>query len=551
MARFIFITGGVVSSLGKGIATASIGAILKSMGYSVFLKKLDPYLNIDPGTMNPVEHGEVFVTNDGGECDLDLGHYERFTGIMTSKASNITSGKIYQQLIQNERKGKYLGKTVQTIPHVTNLMSDFITNNPEKADFIICEVGGTVGDIEALPFFETIRQIRQKYKNKTMLIHLTYVPYLAPSREIKTKPTQHSVKELMSIGLAPDAILCRSSVHIGKENKKKIALFCNVNEEAVFEGLDVKSIYEIPPLYLEQDMHKVILDHFGIAEERKPNLNHFKEYTVKLQNAKKEKNKITIAVIGKYTHHADAYKSICESLEHSCVSFGKYPEIVWIDSEDFDSQAPTIDDLKGANCAIIPGGFGIRGIEGKIKWAEFLRTNNIPTLGICLGMQVMVTEFARNQLQIADACSAEWIESVPHGTGESGQIKLGTKLIDIIEQFEKDGKIEKRCNKTDLGGTMRLGLYTAEIHDKSSIAYKIYGAQFSERHRHRYEVDASYKAQFEQNGMNFSVISQDNLPEIVEIPTHKFFIGVQFHPEFQSSFFKPSPLFQALIASVA
>ena len=542
MTRFIFITGGVVSSLGKGITTASIGAILKSMGYAVFIKKLDPYLNIDPGTMNPVEHGEVFVTEDGGECDLDLGHYERFTGILTSKESNITSGKIYQQLIQNERQGRYLGKTVQTIPHVTNLISDFITHNPKKADFIICEVGGTVGDIEALPFFETIRQIRQKQKNKTMLVHLTYVPYLAPSKEIKTKPTQHSVKELMSIGLAPDALLCRSSVHIGKENRKKIALFCNVNEDSVFEGLDVKSIYEIPPLYLEQNMDKVILEHFGITEEKKPNLNHFKEYTTNLQNAKKEKNKITIAVIGKYTHHADAYKSICESLEHSCVSFGKYPEIIWIDSEDFDSKNPTFEDLKGANCAVIPGGFGIRGIEGKIKWAEFLRKNNVPTLGICLGMQVMVTEFARNELKIAGACSAEWSETVPHGTH--------VKLIDIIEQFEKDGKIEKRTRETELGGTMRLGSYTAEISDKTTLAYKIYGKQFSERHRHRYEVDASFKEQFEEKGMRFSVISQDNLPEIVEIPSHKFFVGVQFHPEFQSTFFKQSPIFKALIESV-
>jgi CTP synthase len=541
MTRFIFITGGVVSSLGKGITTASIGAILKSMGYAVFIKKLDPYLNIDPGTMNPVEHGEVFVTEDGGECDLDLGHYERFTGILTSKESNITSGKIYQQLIQNERQGKYLGKTVQTIPHVTNLISEFITHNPKKADFIICEVGGTVGDIEALPFFETIRQIRQKQKNKTMLVHLTYVPYLAPSKEIKTKPTQHSVKELMSIGLAPDALLCRSSVHIGKENRKKIALFCNVNEEAVFEGLDVKSIYEIPPLYLEQNMDKVILEHFNINEEKKPNLDHFKEYTTKLQNAKREKNKITIAIIGKYTHHADAYKSICESLEHSCVSFGRYPEIIWIDSEDFDSTNPTFEDLRGANCAIIPGGFGIRGIEGKIKWAAFLRKNNIPTLGICLGMQVMVTEFARNQLGIVGACSAEWEETVPHGTS--------IKIIDIIEQFEKDGKIEKRTRETELGGTMRLGSYTAEISDESTLAYKIYGKQFSERHRHRYEVDASYKTQFEEEGMNFSVISQDNLPEIVEVPSHKFFICVQFHPEFQSTFFKPSPIFKALIES--
>lgn len=541
MTRFIFITGGVVSSLGKGITTASISAILKSMGYSISIKKLDPYLNIDPGTMNPVEHGEVFVTNDGGECDLDLGHYERFTGILTSKESNITSGKIYQQLIQNERQGKYLGKTVQTIPHVTNLISDFITHNPKKADFVICEIGGTVGDIEALPFFETIRQIRQKNKNKTMLVHLTYVPYLAPSKEIKTKPTQHSVKELMSIGLAPDALLCRSSVHIGKENRRKIALFCNVNEDSVFEGLDVKSIYEIPPLYLEQNMDKVILEHFGITEERKPNLDHFTQYTAKLQIAKKEKNKITIAVIGKYTHHADAYKSICESLEHSCVSFGKYPEIVWIDSEDFDAKNPTVDDLKSANCAVIPGGFGFRGIEGKVKWAEFLRKNNIPTLGICLGMQIMVTEFARNQLEIEGACSAEWADAVPRVTP--------VKLIDIIEQFEKDGKIEKRTTETELGGTMRLGSYTAEIGDKSTLAYKIYGAKFSERHRHRYEVDASYKAQFEENGMKFSVISQDNLPEIVEVPSHKFFIGVQFHPEFQSTFFKPSPIFKALIES--
>ncbi len=536
MVRFIFVTGGVVSSLGKGIATASIGAILKSMGYSVSLKKLDPYLNIDPGTMNPSEHGEVFVTEDGAECDLDLGHYERFTQITTTKENNITSGKIYQTLIQNERQGKYLGKTVQTIPHVTDLISQFIINNPKRSDFIICEVGGTVGDIEALPFFETIRQIRQKYKNKTMLVHLTYVPYLATSKEIKTKPTQHSVKELMSIGLAPDALLCRSSLHIGKENKRKIALFCNVEQDAVFEGLDVKSIYEIPPLYIEQNMHGVIMQHFGIEEFPIPNLEHFKNYSQKLIQVKKEKQKVTIAVIGKYTNHADSYKSICESLEHACVSLEKYAEIVWIDSEEFTHKEPTIEDLKGASCVIIPGGFGVRGIEGKIKWAKFLRENNIPTLGICLGMQVMVAEFARNVLGIADATSAEWSNT-------------GTKIIDIIEQFEKDGKLEKRSHTTELGGTMRLGSYTTYITNKSTLAYKIYGEKCTERHRHRYEVDITYKEKFQQHGMLFSVISTDNLPEIVEITNNQFFIGVQFHPEFKSVFNKVSPLFKALIMS--
>jgi CTP synthase len=534
MVRFIFVTGGVVSSLGKGITTASIGAILKSMGYSVSLKKLDPYLNIDPGTMNPSEHGEVFVTEDGAECDLDLGHYERFTQITTTKESNITSGKIYQTLIQNERQGKYLGKTVQTIPHVTDLISQFITHNPKRSDFIICEVGGTVGDIEALPFFETIRQIRQKHKNKTMLVHLTYVPYLATSKEIKTKPTQHSVKELMSIGLAPDALLCRSSLHIGKENKRKIALFCNVEQESVFEGLDVKSIYEIPPLYVEQNMHGIIMQYFGIEEFHIPDLEHFKNYSQKLLQAKKEKQKVTISVIGKYINHADSYKSICESLEHACVALEKYPEIIWIDSEEFTNKEPTIEDLKGAACVIIPGGFGVRGIEGKIKWAKFLRENNIPTLGICLGMQVMVAEFARNVLGITDATSAEWSNT-------------GTKIIDIIEQFEKDGKLEKRSYTTDLGGTMRLGSYTTYITNKNTLAYKIYGEKCTERHRHRYEVDITYKEKFQQHGMLFSVISTDNLPEIVEITNNHFFIGVQFHPEFKSVFNKVSPLFKALI----
>ena len=537
MVRFIFVTGGVVSSLGKGIATASIGAILKSMGYSISLKKLDPYLNIDPGTMNPSEHGEVFVTEDGAECDLDLGHYERFTQITTTKESNITSGKIYQTLIQNERQGKYLGKTVQTIPHVTDLISQFITNNPKRSDFIICEVGGTVGDIEALPFFETIRQIRQKHKNKTMLVHLTYVPYLATSKEIKTKPTQHSVKELMSIGLAPDALLCRSSLHIGKENKRKIALFCNVEQDAVFEGLDVKSIYEIPPLYVEQNMHGVIMQHFGIEEFPIPNLKHFKNYSQKLIQVKKEKQKVTIAVIGKYTNHADSYKSICESLEHACVSLEKYAEIVWIDSEEFTHKEPTIEDLKGASCVIIPGGFGVRGIEGKIKFIEILRKNNIPTLGICLGMQLMVIEFARNVLGIKDACSSEWD-------------KNGTKIVDLITQFEKDGKIEQRSGETELGGTMRLGSYITHISNKNTLAYKIYKSEkISERHRHRYEVDLSFKDKFEKNGMMFSGLSKDNLPEIIEVASKKFFVGVQFHPEFQSAFNNPSQLFKALIMS--
>lgn len=535
MARIIFVTGGVVSSLGKGIATASVGAILKSMGYKVFLKKLDPYLNIDPGTMNPSEHGEVFVTEDGAECDLDLGHYERFTQIPTTKESNVTSGRIYQQLIHKERKGDYLGKTVQTIPHVTDLICNFITNNPKRADFIICEVGGTVGDIEALPFFEAIRQIRQKHKGKTMLIHLTYVPYLHTSKEIKTKPTQHSVKELMSIGLSPDAILCRSQVHIGRENKKKIALYCNVEDNAVFEGLDVKSIYEIPPLYVAQNMHGIIHQHFDISPNTQPNLQNFTKYSEALLQAKREKSKITIAVIGKYTNHADAYKSICESIEHACVSLNKFPEIIWIDSSEFETENPTIDALKGASCVIIPGGFGTRGVEGKIKFIEFLRKNNIPTLGICLGMQLMVIEFARNVLNIKDASSAEW---------EQG----GTKIVDLIQQFEKDGKIETRTQATQLGGTMRLGSYETEISNKSSLAFRVYQSpSIKERHRHRYEVDLSLKTQFEQNGMEFSGVSKDGLPEIVEITRNKFFFGVQYHPEFQSSFAKPSQLFVAFI----
>lgn len=539
MTRFIFVTGGVVSSLGKGITTATIGAILKSMGYSITLKKLDPYLNIDPGTMNPAEHGEVFVTNDGTESDLDLGHYERFTSILTSKESSITSGKIYQQLIQNERQGKYLGKTVQTIPHVTDIISQFITNNPKKTDFILCEIGGTVGDIEALPFFETIRQLYHKHKNKAMLIHLTYVPYLATSREIKTKPTQHSVKELMSIGLAPDALLCRSSVHIGKENRKKIALFCNVEEDAVFEGLDVKSIYEIPPLYVEQNMHKVIGTHFGLENTQEPNLEEFVKYTTTLTEAKREKRKIKVAIIGKYTNHGDAYKSVYESLEHASVHEGLYPEIIWIDSEEYTEQNPTMEDLKGAQCVIIPGGFGSRGIEGKIKFIKLIRENNIPVLGICLGMQLMVVEFARNVLGIVDACSGEWSNT-------------GTKIVNLMEQFEKNGILETRTKETDIGGTMRLGEYTTNIVDKNSLAYKIYkNHKISERHRHRYEVSASYQTQFKQHGMVFSgIYTHDNLAEIVEISQYKFFIGVQFHPEFQSHFNRPSPLFLGLISSI-
>lgn len=527
MTKIFFITGGVVSGIGKGISTASIGLIFKQMGYNVMIKKLDPYLNVDPGTMSPSQHGEVFVTNDGIECDMDLGHYERFTGIETTKDSNITAGKIYQMLLENERKGKYLGATVQTIPHVTNLIKDFILKKKENYDIILCEIGGTVGDIEALPFFEAARQVKQKFRGNVAFIHLTYIPYLEAAKEIKTKPTQHSVKELMSIGIVPDVLICRSSVKIGKENKKKIALFCNVEEQSVIEALDVPNIYSIPLFYVEQGLHLELAKAVDLPMKN-PDLSEFEAMLTKSHVFKKS---IRILIAGKYATK-ESYKSLFEAINHAGIATEAKIEISWINTKKYDKEEIGDEIFKGIDAVIIPGGFGAEGAEGKIKIIQQAREKDIPLLGICYGLQLMVIEFARNVLGIKNAASEEF------------EIENSQNIIGLITNFEKDGKLETRSQNSDMGGTMRLGSYKGTLVE-NTLASKIYNSNsFSERHRHRYEIDMKYRTKFEEKGFIFSGISSDGkLPEIGEISALKFFLGVQFHPELKSQFLKPHPLF--------
>jgi CTP synthase len=536
MARIFFVTGGVISGIGKGITTASIGLIFKQMGYNIIIKKLDPYLNVDPGTISPSQHGEVFVTEDGMECDMDLGHYERFTGLDTAKDNNITSGKIYQTLLENERKGKYLGSTVQTIPHVTNLIKDFILKKKENFDIILCEIGGTVGDIEALPFFEAARQIKQKYKENIAFIHLTYIPYLESAKEIKTKPTQHSVKELMSIGIVPDVLICRSSVKIGKENKKKIALFCNVEEYAVIEALDVPDIYSIPLSYVAQGLHITLLRAVYLLNEAsnppKLDLTLLETMVEKFAHAKKN---VRILVAGKYLTK-ESYKSLLEAINHASAINDVRPKIIWLNTKKYDSEDLPQDLFDEIDAIIVPGGFGVAGIEGKIKIIKYARENNIPILGICLGLQMMIIEFARNVLGLTNASSEEF--------KKEGDLIL----VGLIKSFEKDGKLELRNESSDFGGTMRLGSYKTFVKEKT-LAMEAYKADvIFERHRHRYEIDISYKDQFEKAGFIFSGISSDGkLPEIGEIESLKFFLGTQFHPELKSKLFTPHPLFVKFI----
>jgi CTP synthase len=531
MTKIFFITGGVVSGIGKGITTASVALIFKQMGYNVMIKKLDPYLNVDPGTMSPSQHGEVFVTDDGVESDMDLGHYERFTGLISNRDSNITAGKIYQTLLENERKGKYLGATVQTIPHVTNLIKDFMLKKKDNYDIILCEIGGTVGDIEALPFFEAARQVKQKFKDKVAFIHVTYVPYLEGAKEIKTKPTQHSVKELMSIGIVPDVLICRSSVKLGKENKRKIALFCNVEEQAVIEALDVSNIYSIPLLYAEQGLHKELLKAVNL-EEKELDLTQF-ESLVRKSNAFKKSVKLLIA--GKYSGK-ESYKSLFEAINHAGMANDTKVDIAWVNTKKYDDAEISTDTFEGVNAIIIPGGFGIDGVAGKMQIIKYARENNIPILGICYGMQLMVIEFAKNVLGIKNASSEEF------------EVEGGENIVGLITTFEKDGKIEIRNKTSDLGGTMRLGAYKA-ILKEGSLVSRCYGDLVAfERHRHRYEIDISYKEKMAEKGLIFSGISEDNtLPEICEITNLKFFLGVQFHPELKSQILKPHPIFINLI----
>ena len=531
MARFIFVTGGVVSSLGKGLSSASLAYLLQSRGYKVRLRKLDPYLNVDPGTMSPFQHGEVFVTDDGAETDLDLGHYERFSGVSAKKSDNITTGKIYNDVLKKERKGKYLGKTVQVIPHITDRIKEFIKNDSLKEDFVICEIGGIVGDIESLPFVEAIRQFANDIEKKNALfIHLTLVPYLKASDEIKTKPTQHSVKELRSIGIQPDIIICRSERSIPLEHRKKISLFCNVDIKNVIETVDVKTIYEAPISFFKEKLDVQVLNYFKMKSKKPVNLNPWKKITKIILQTKKEVN---IAIIGKYVELKDAYKSLDEALTHGGIENKIKVNLIRIDSDKL-RVSEIKSKLRNISGILIPGGFGKRGTDGKIEAIRYARNNKIPFLGICYGMQMAIIEFARNKLNIKKATSSEFD-------------KNGVHVIGLINEWKKDGKTIKGTDK-DLGGTMRLGSYDAKLKDNSLIR-KIYGKNFiKERHRHRYEVNINYKEKFEKNGMSFSGLSPDgSLPEIIELKNHPWFIGVQFHPEFKSRPLAPHPLFSSFI----
>jgi len=531
MARYIFVTGGVVSSLGKGLSSASLAYLLKSQGFKVRVRKMDPYLNVDPGTMSPFQHGEVFVTDDGAETDLDLGHYERFTNISAKKSDNITTGKIYSDIIKKERKGKYLGKTVQVIPHVTDRIKEFIKGDITNEDFVICEIGGTVGDIESLPFVEAIRQFSNDIgKDKSLFIHLTLVPFLKSSDEIKTKPTQHSVKELRSLGVQPDIVICRSQKTIPLDQRKKISLFCNVAIDNVIETVDVKTIYEAPISFNREKLDKQVLKYFKIKPKKKANLLPWKKITKSVLNNKKI---INIAIIGKYVNLKDAYKSLDEALIHGGIQNNVKVNLIRIESDKFSSKH-VIKLLKNVSGILIPGGFGKRGTEGKIAAINYARKNKIPFLGICFGMQMAVIEFARSTLKIKNA-------------GSSELDKKCFPVIGLINEWNKNGRIIKGTNQ-DLGGTMRLGIYEAKLRHNSLIQ-KIYKSKsIFERHRHRYEVNNNLKDKFEKKGMIFSGMSPDNkLPEIIEIKNHPWFIGVQFHPEFKSRPLNPHPLFSSFI----
>ena len=531
MARYIFVTGGVVSSLGKGLSSASLAYLLQSRGYKVRLRKLDPYLNVDPGTMSPFQHGEVFVTDDGAETDLDLGHYERFSGVSAKRSDNITTGKIYNDVLRKERKGKYLGKTVQVIPHITDRIKEFIKNDSSKEDFVICEIGGIVGDIESLPFVEAIRQFANDIEKKNALfIHLTLVPYLRSSDEIKTKPTQHSVKELRSIGIQPDIIICRSERPIPLEHRKKISLFCNVDIKNVIETVDVRTIYEAPISFFREKLDIQVLNYFKLKSKKPVNLSPWKKITKIILQTKKQ---INIAIIGKYVELKDAYKSLDEALTHGGIENNIKINLVRIDSEKL-KVSEIKDKLKNISGVLIPGGFGKRGTDGKIEAIKYARNNKIPFLGICYGMQMAIIEFARNELKLKKATSSEFD-------------KKGLPIIGLINEWSKDGKTIKGTDK-DLGGTMRLGSYDAKLKNDSMIR-KIYGKNLiKERHRHRYEVNIAFKEKFEKKGMFFSGLSPDGkLPEIIELKNHPWFIGVQFHPEFKSRPFTPHPLFSSFV----
>ena len=534
MARYIFITGGVVSSLGKGLASAALGALLQARGYKVRLRKLDPYLNVDPGTMSPYQHGEVFVTDDGAETDLDLGHYERFTGVPATKSDNITTGRIYQDILARERRGDYLGGTVQVIPHVTDAIKQFVTSGNEGLDFVLVEIGGTVGDIEGLPFFEAIRQLGNELpRGDTVFIHLTLLPYIPSAGELETKPTQHSVKELRSIGIQPQILLCRSDRPVPLSERKKIALFCNVREEAVIQALDVASIYDVPLAYHREGLDSQVLDAFGIKDAPVPRLEKWQAISHAIASPEGE---VTIAIVGKYTGLKDAYKSLNEALFHGGIANRVRVKLEWIESEIFEREdpAPYLENVHGI---LVPGGFGERGSEGKILAARFARLRKVPYFGICFGMQMAVIEAARDLVGIAKAGSTEF------GPCEE-------PVVGLMTEWMRGNELETRRQGGDLGGTMRLGAYPAKLAKGSQVA-KIYGdTSISERHRHRYEVNTRYRARLEEAGLRFCGMSPDGLlPEIIELPGHPWFIGVQFHPELKSRPFEPHPLFASFIAA--
>ena len=534
MARYIFITGGVVSSLGKGLASAALGALLQARGYSVRLRKLDPYLNVDPGTMSPFEHGEVFVTDDGAETDLDLGHYERFTGVAARRTDSVSSGRIYSNVLEKERRGDYLGRTIQVIPHVTNEIKDFLKIGDDEVDFMLCEIGGTVGDIEGLPFFEAIRQFGQdRPRGQCIYMHLTLLPYMAASGELKTKPTQHSVKELRAIGIAPDVLVCRSEMPIPPKEREKLALFCNVRPDAVIAAQDLKSIYEAPLAYHKEGLDQAVLDAFLISPAPKPNLARWEDVIDRIHNAEGE---VKVAIVGKYTQLEDAYKSIAEALTHGGIANRVKVRAEWLDSERLEREPDIAPLLEGYQAILVPGGFGERGTEGKIRAAEFARERQVPYLGICLGMQMAVIEASRNLLGLTDAGSEEFDH-------EAGAQRY-THVIYHLKEWLEGNRTVKREVSDDKGGTMRLGAYNAALAPGSQAARIYDTTSISERHRHRYEVDIAYRDKLEGCGLRFSGLSPDGrLPEIVEIPGHPWFIGVQFHPELKSKPFAPHPLF--------
>jgi CTP synthase len=532
MTRFIFITGGVVSSLGKGISAAALGALLQARGFKVRLRKLDPYLNVDPGTMSPYQHGEVFVTDDGAETDLDLGHYERYVGVASRKSDSVTTGRIYSTVIGRERRGEYLGATVQVIPHVTDAIKEFIQADIGGEDFVLCEIGGTVGDIESLPFLEAIRQLGNELgRDRVLFVHLTLVPWINSAGELKTKPTQHSAKELLGVGIQPDILLCRCDRPIPEGARKKIALFCNLRESRVIPALDVDTIYAVPGAYHAEGFDREVCDHFGISAPE-PDLTRWHSI---VNGIRKPEGQVSIAIVGKYTHLPDSYKSLAEAMAHGGIANNVRVKIDWIDSEVFEAEHEALHQLEGVHGILVPGGFGERGTEGKIEAAKFARERSVPYFGICFGMQMAVIEAARHLAKLPGAGSTEF------GPCEH-------PVIGLMTEWVRGNELEQRSANGDLGGTMRLGAYEAVLDPESRVA-EIYGAdRINERHRHRYEVNVAYRDTLEAAGLHFSGNSPDGtLPEIVEIADHPWFIGVQFHPELKSRPFEPHPLFKSFV----